>query len=123
MMRRLLFYSFYSLTLKSYIYRLSPIRKYEISRDFAKIFTKKDVVNECRNLLEILELCLICSFTDARLERMFSRMIISKNDLRSNLGRDQLESLFRINEEDPLLECFNIWIRQSKPGMLTKNDD
>ena len=64
-------------------------------------YPTKDIVSECRNVLEILELCLICSFTDVRLERIFSRMITSKNHLRSNLGRDKLESLFRINEEGP----------------------
>ena len=51
-----------------------------------------------QNVLDIFELCLICPFMNAKLERMFSCMNRIKNDWRRNLGIDQLESLLQISE-------------------------
>ena len=49
----------------------------------------------------------ICPFTNAKLERVFSRMNRVKTDRRSSLSRDRLDVLFRISEDGPSLEDFN----------------
>ena len=46
-------------------------------------------------------------FTNAKLELAFSRMNHVKTDRRSNLSRDRLNVLLRINEDSPSLEEFN----------------
>ena len=50
---------------------------------------------------------LLCQFTNAKLERVFSRMNRVKTDRRSSLSRDRLDVLFRISEDGPSLEDFN----------------
>ena len=50
---------------------------------------------------------LLCSFTNAKLERVFSRMNRVKTDRRSSLTRDRLDVLLRISEDGPSLEEFN----------------
>ena len=80
------------LTLKSCMVQLiTNYKNAKYCEIWQKIFTNKDIEKECRNVLDMFELCLICPFTNAKLERMFSRMNRIKND-RSNLGRDWLES-------------------------------
>ena len=48
-----------------------------------------------------------CSFSNAKLERMFSRMLRVKNDWRNRLSRDQLRATPMICEEGPDIEMFN----------------
>ena len=50
---------------------------------------------------------LICPFTNAKLELVFSRMNRVKTDRRSSLSRDRLDVLLRISEDGPSLEEFN----------------
>ena len=50
---------------------------------------------------------LLCPFTNAKLERVFSRMNRVKTDRRSSLSRDRLDVLLRISEDGPSLEEFN----------------
>ena len=57
------------------------------------VFTNATIVKECRNVLDIFKLFLICPFTNAKLERMFSHMNCIKNDWRSILSRDRLDVL------------------------------
>jgi hypothetical protein len=70
------------------------------------VFSKSSLVKECRNILDIFELFLICPFTNAKVERMFSCMNRVKNDWRSCLRQDRLESLLRISEEGPEIDKF-----------------
>ena len=96
------------LTLKSYrVPLITNNKNMKYCEIWQKIFTNKDIVKECKNDLDIFELCLICLLMSAKLERMFSCMNRIKNHWRSNLGRDRLESLLRTSEEGPSLECFN----------------
>ena len=67
------------------------------------IFTIEETVKECDNFLHLIEILLITSFSNAKLERMFSRMWRVKNDWRNKLGHDRLEGLLRISEEGPSL--------------------
>ena len=76
--------------------------------DICKIvFTNATIIKECRNVLDIFELFLICPFTNAKLERMFSSMNRVKTDWRSSLSRDQLDVLLHLGEDGPSLEEFN----------------
>ena len=47
------------------------------------------------------------SFTNAKLERMFSRKLRVKSDWRNRLTCDHLDSLLQINEEGESLKMFN----------------
>lgn len=70
-------------------------------------FVTTAVTRECRNVLAIFELFLICLFTNAKLERMFSRMNCVKTDWCPILSRDCLDVLLRVSEEGPSLKEFN----------------
>ena len=63
---------------------VSPIVASTVKVDYlevwAKIFTNMDVKASCSNVLHIIELLLIIPFTNAKLERIFSRMNRVKTD-------------------------------------------
>ena len=76
------------MTLKTYV---TPIRNnspkviyFEI---WKRVFSNEYIVEECKNVLHIFEILLITPFPNARLERMFSRMLRIKNDWRNRLSR------------------------------------
>ena len=71
------------------------------------MFTIEETLRECDNFLHLIEILLITSFSNAKLERMFSRMWRVKNDWRNKPGHDRLEALLRISEEGPRLGNFN----------------
>ena len=54
--------------------------------------------------LNVFKILLITPFTNAKVERMFSRMTRIKTDWRNGLGHDKLDSLLRISEEGHSLE-------------------
>ena len=89
-----------------------------------KVFNNDEIKSDCSNVLHIFELLLITPFTNAIVERMFSRMARVKTDWRNRLGRDTLDSLLRISEEGPELDKFdpnpaiNLWF-DSKVRRLT----
>ena len=64
-----------------------------------KLFVNESVKSECSDVLHIIELLLITPFTNAKLERMFSRMNRVKTDFRNRLSRERLENCLRISEE------------------------
>ena len=72
-----------------------------------KIFINADVKRECRNVLDIIEILLVTPFSNAKLERMFSRMARVKSDWRNRLSRDRLDALLRIGEEGPSCQDFD----------------
>ena len=77
------------LFLKSYMLPIISNNKKTYYLNIWKIvFSNQGIVKECRNVFDIFELFLICPFTNAKLERMFSHMNCVKNDWRSNLSRD-----------------------------------
>ena len=59
------------------------------------------------NALHVIELLLITPTTNAKLERMFSRMNRVKNDWRNRLSRERLENNLRIGEDGPLSKDFD----------------
>ena len=96
------------LVLKSYMLLIISNNKKTYYLHIWKIvFSNEAILKECRNVLDIFELFLIYPFTNAKLERMFSRMNRIKNDWRSSLSRDQLDVLLHISEDGPSLEEFN----------------
>lgn len=72
-----------------------------------RIFTNSDVLTECSNILHVFEILLITPFTNAKVERTFSRMARVKCDWRNRLGRDRLDCLLQIGEEGPSIEEFS----------------
>ena len=82
--------------------RVEHVENLCISDDYLKtwkrVFTSVAVKNECGNILHIFEILLIMPFTNAKLERMFSRMARVKTDYRNRLKRSKLDSCLRICE-------------------------
>ena len=71
------------------------------------VFTSSELNSECENVLHLFEILFVMPFTNAKLERMFSRMLRVKSDWRDQLTRDHLDSLLWINVEGEILEMFN----------------
>ena len=90
---------------------LSPILKSESKTDYLEfwkdVFTNKDVSDDCKNVLQIIELLLITPFTNAKLERVFSRMNRIKTDSRNRLGQDRLDTQIRVGEEGVSIQDFD----------------
>ena len=71
------------------------------------IFINPTIIKECRNVLDIFELFLICPFTNANLESMFSHMNRLKTNWHFSLSRDRLDMLLNMSDDGPSLEEFN----------------
>ena len=95
------------LVLKSYMLPVISNTKKTYLNIWKIVFSNEAIVKECRKVLDIFELFLICPFMNAKLERMSSRMNRIKNDWHSNLSRDQLDVLLSISKDGPSLEEFN----------------
>ena len=74
---------------------------------WSRIFSEKNIRESCKNSLHIIELLLITPTTNAKIERMFSRMNRVKTDWRNRLSRDRLEHNLRIGEEGPCVQDFS----------------
>ena len=64
-----------------------------------KLLENESVKCQCSNVFHVIELFLITPFTNAKLERMFSRMNKVKTGFRNRLSRERLENCLRISEE------------------------
>ena len=64
-----------------------------------KLLENESVKSQCSNVFDVIELFLITPFTNAKLERMFSRMNRVKTGFRNRLSRERLENCLRISEE------------------------
>ena len=64
-----------------------------------KLLVNESVKSQCSDVLHVIELLLITPFTNAKLERMFSRMNRVKTDFHNRLSREPLENCLRISEE------------------------
>lgn len=71
------------------------------------VFTNEDIRKDCRNVLHIIELLLITPFTNAKLERVFSRMNRVKTDSRNRLSQKRLDTSIRVSEEGVEISKFN----------------
>lgn len=72
-----------------------------------KLFCNEGLRKECENILHLIEILLITPFTNAKVERVFSRMARVKTDWRNRLSRDRLDNLMRIGEEGPSLSEYS----------------
>ena len=79
------------------------------------VFLNIEANEECRNFLRICELLLVISFTNATLERMFSRILRMKTDWRNRLNRQRLDALLHSGEEGQSIgefdpnDAINLW--------------
>ena len=56
-------------------------------------------MRECKNELHAVEILLITPFTNAKLERVFSRMNQRKTDSRNRFGQERLDTQMRVGKE------------------------
>ena len=88
--------------LKTYIFLMlhnSPNESYlEI---WHRIFTNNEVMAEYQNIMHIFEILMIVPFTNAIVERLFSRLNRVKTDFRNRLSRSRLDTCLRVGEEGP----------------------
>ena len=61
---------------------------------------------ECQNIMHICEIVMIVPFTNAIVERLFSRMHRVKTDFSNQLSRSRLDSYLRVREERPSIKEF-----------------
>ena len=71
------------------------------------IFTNDNVKRECKNVLHVIELLPITPFTNAKLERVFSRMNRIKTESRNRLGQERLDTQICVREEGVNIIEFN----------------
>ena len=71
---------------------------------WANVFKNFSLKSQCKDVLHLIELLLITPFTNAKLERMFSRMNRVKADWRNKLKRERLECCLRISEGESVGE-------------------
>ena len=107
-------------TLKNRVkHTVSGLKDVNYLEVWAKLLTNKSVKEDCSDVLHVIELFLITPVTNAKVERMFSRMNRVKTDWRSSLKRERLDHLLRIGEEGVLLTEFNpesaidVWNRET----------
>ena len=77
-------------------------------------FSNKNIIEECKNVLHIFGILLITPDSNAKLGRMFSRMLRVKNDWRNRLSCDRLSAILMIYEEGPDIEKFNPYVATSE---------
>ena len=74
---------------------------------WSRMYINSDVKEECKNVLHLIEILLCTPFTNAKVERGFSRMARVKSDFRSQLSHSHLSACFRISEEGRPITEFN----------------
>ena len=78
--------------LKSYLIPILTSRsKVDYLEVWKGIFKNEGVVRECRSVLHVIEILLITPFTNAKPERVFSRMNRIKTDSRNRFGQERLD--------------------------------
>ena len=93
--------------LKSFMVPLIKNKAFPYLDIWKRVFTNSELKSECKNVLHLFEILFVMSFTNAKLERMFSRMLRVKSDWHNRLT-DHLDSfILRINKEGESLEMFN----------------
>ena len=85
---------------------ISGCREVKYLDVWQRVFTVLDR-SSYENVLHLIELLLITPTTNAKLERMFSRMKRVKSDWRNRLTRERLEHNLRIGEDGPSIKDFN----------------
>ena len=72
-----------------------------------RIMKSESIVYDYSNILHIIEILLSTPFSNAKLERMFSRMARVKTDYRNRLGRTLLDACLRVSENGVELSCYD----------------
>ena len=72
-----------------------------------KIFRNESIKQECKNVLHVFEIMLIVPFTNAKVERLFSRMNRVKTDIGNRLSRRRLGVCLCVGEEGPDVADFD----------------
>lgn len=93
-----------------------------------KFLFKSSMVSRWRNVLTLVELLFSIPVSNAKLERLFSRLKRTKVDARGSLGEKRLTNLLRIGEEGPDVATFDVapvvkfWCskRNRRPNQGTK---
>jgi len=71
------------------------------------VFNDETIKSECKNVLHVFEIMLITPFTNAKVERIFSKMNRIKTDTRNRLSRSRLDVCLRVGEEGKSVENFD----------------
>ena len=74
---------------------------------WSKVFTSENIKEECKNILHISEIMLIVLFTNAKVNRIFSKMNRVKTDSQNRLLRARLDVFLRVGKEGPSIDSFN----------------
>ena len=86
------------MTLKMHMVLLIKTNQKEHYIDIWQCVMKSEsIVNDCSNILHI-EILVCTPFSNAKLERMFSRMAQVKTDYRNRLGRTLQDTCLRVSE-------------------------
>ena len=64
-------------------------------------------MSDCKNVMHLFEILLVVPFTNAVVERLFSRMNRVKTDFRNRLSRSRLDKCLRVGEDRTSIEDFN----------------
>ena len=86
---------------------ISGLEKINYLHVWSKVFCNQYAKENCNNVLHIIEILLISPFTNAKLERVFSRMNRVKTDSRNRLGQERLETQLRVGEEGTHISDFD----------------
>ena len=108
--------------LKAYVLpMLTSIDSIDYLQTWFKLFKNKDIMSNCSNVLQIIELLLIMPFSNTKLERIFSWMNQVKTDFHDWLGQKRLETLLLIGEEGPEIKISTLIVILAR-GIKTKYD-
>ena len=96
------------LTLKAHVIPIvKNHKKVKYHQIWKKVFENSDLKKEYENVLHVIKVLLIIPFTNAKVERLFSRINRVKAIKRNRLGRDHLDLHLRVGEEGPDIEEFD----------------
>ena len=95
------------MTLKTYMVPLIKNKKEHYIDIWQHVMKSELVVNDCSNILHIIEILLCTPFSNAKLEKMFSRMARVKTDYSNRLGRTLLDACLHVSENSVELSCFD----------------
>ena len=70
-------------------------------------FANTELMSDCKNVMHLFEILLVVPFTNAIVERLFSRMNRVKTDFRNRLSRSRLDTCLRVGEDRTSIEDFN----------------
>ena len=95
-------------------------------------FANTELMSDCKNVMHLFEILLVVPFTNAIVERLFSRMNRVKTDFRNRLSRSRLDTCLRVGEDrstsiedfnpDRVIECWwneKRWCLQCRNHTIT----